>query len=267
MRTPASVPSPARGSEISEPGADQRRRPWLPSAHRGRIYTEAFPHGHRSRLSRLLHFSFLFIWQAVRPSPHGCRWIAHSLLGERRLSLVFHGRRFEWPFLLARVQFPIIRVDFLRHFKLLVDPAASHQVDTVSTQFLPTVSNMHSQPKPAETSATAAATPAGRAVQVQVHAQGSAPAPHPGCSQSSQPDRAVSAVAADQPPGRPRFIALPPGSVGSVIQDELPEVANAAKVLPPSSHGVEHFIATKEQPIASKFWRLDTEKLQAAKAE
>jgi hypothetical protein len=55
--------------------------------------------------------------------------------------------------------------------------------------------------------------------------------------------------------------------VGSVILDEFPEVANAAKVLPPSSHGVEHFIATKGPPIASKFRQLDAEKLQAAKAE
>jgi hypothetical protein len=114
-------------------------------------------------------------------------------------------------------------------------------VDTVSTQLLPTVSSMRSQPEPAETSVTAAATPAGQAAQAQVHAQGSAPAPHPGYSQSGQPDRAVTAVAADQPPGRPRFIALPPGSVGSVILDEFPEVANAAKVLPPSSHGVDAF--------------------------
>jgi hypothetical protein len=101
---------------------------------------------------------------------------------ERRLSLVFHGRRFEWPFLQARVQFPIIGVDFLRHFKLLVDPAASRLVDTVSTQLLPTVSSVRSQPEPVETSAMAAAAPAGRAAQAQVHAQGSAPAPHPGCS-------------------------------------------------------------------------------------
>jgi transposase InsO family protein len=122
--------------------------------------------------------------------------------------------------------------------------------------------------------------------------------------------------------------------LGSVILDEFPEVANASKVLPPSSHGVEHYIAaascadaliagwisrygvpaqltsdrgtqftsaiwdamcqrlgiqhqptpafhpqancmverchyisTKGPPIASKFRRLDTEKLQAAKAE
>ncbi len=32
--------------------------------------------------------------------------------GERRLSLTFHGRLFVWPFLLAKVQFPIIGVDF-----------------------------------------------------------------------------------------------------------------------------------------------------------
>ncbi len=77
----------------------------------------------------------------------------------------------------------------------------------------------------------------------------------------------MTAVATDQPPGRPRFIALPPGSVGSIILDEFPEVPNAAKVLPPSSHGVEHFIATKGLAIASKFRQLDAEKLQAAKAE
>jgi hypothetical protein len=71
--------------------------------------------------------------------------------GEPRLSLVFHGHRFEWPFLLARVQFPIIGVDFSRHFKLLVDPAVSRLVDTVSTQLLPTVSSVRSQPEPAET--------------------------------------------------------------------------------------------------------------------
>jgi hypothetical protein len=70
----------------------------------------------------------------------------------------------------------------------------------------------------------------------------------------------VTAVATDQPPERPRFIALPPGSLGSVILDEFPEVANASKVLPLSSHGVEHFIATKGPPIASKFQRLDAKK-------
>jgi hypothetical protein len=156
-------------------------------------------------------------------------------------------------------------VDFLRHFKLLVDPAASRLVDIVSTQLLSPVSCVRSQAEPAEASAMATATPARRAAEAQVHAQGSTVAPPPGFSKSGQPNRAVTAVAPDQSPGRPRFIALPPGSVGSVILDEFPEVANAAKVLPPSSHGVEHFISTKGPTI--KFRQLDAEKLQAAKAE
>ena len=79
--------------------------------------------------------------------------------GERQMALIFHGRRFEWPFLLAKVQFPIIGVDFLRHFKLLVDPAAGRLVDTVSTQHLPTVSCVRSQPDPVATAATAAIAP------------------------------------------------------------------------------------------------------------
>jgi hypothetical protein len=168
--------------------------------------------------------------------------------GERRFSLTFHGRLFVWPFLQAKVQFPIIGVDFLRHFKLLVDPAANHLVDIVSTQLLPTVSSVRSQPEPAKTSAMATATPVGRPAASQVHVTDPAPASQPGCSQSGQPARAVTAVAADQPPARPRFITLPPGSLGSVILDEFPVVANASKVLPPSSHGVEHFIPRRGRP-------------------
>jgi hypothetical protein len=148
------------------------------------------------------------------------------------------------------------------------DHAASRLVDTVSTQLLPTVSSIRSHPEPpAETLVMVAATPAGQAATAQVHTQGSTLAPHPGCSQSGQPDRAVTTVAADQSPGRPSFVTLPLGSFGSVILDEFPEVANAAMVLPPSSHGIEHFMSTRGPPFASKFRRLDAEKLQAAKAK
>jgi hypothetical protein len=68
--------------------------------------------------------------------------------GERRLSLVFQGSRFEWPFLLAKVQFPIINVDFLRHFKLLVDPAASCLVDISYCLQFPTCAASPNQPRP-----------------------------------------------------------------------------------------------------------------------
>jgi len=85
------------------------------------------------------------------------------------------------------------------------------------------------------------------------------------CSCSGQAGAPVAAAA--DPASRPWFIALPPGTIGCVILDNFPEVANAAKVLPPSSHGVEHFISTTGLRIVSKFWRLDAGKLQAAKLE
>jgi hypothetical protein len=60
------------------------------------------------------------------------------------MDLLFHGRRFRWALLLADVQFPIIGVDFLRHFHLMVDPAASRLVDKQSSQELSTISSIAS---------------------------------------------------------------------------------------------------------------------------
>ncbi len=56
------------------------------------------------------------------------------------MDLIFNGSHFTWTFLLADVQFPIIGVDFLRNFRLLVDIAAGRLVDTASSQSFPIVS-------------------------------------------------------------------------------------------------------------------------------
>jgi len=55
------------------------------------------------------------------------------------MPLVLHGRWFEWTFLLADIQFPIIGVDFLRRFCLIVDPDAG--LDTLSLATFPTTSS------------------------------------------------------------------------------------------------------------------------------
>jgi hypothetical protein len=57
--------------------------------------------------------------------------------GEQQFQLSFKGKAFSWPFLLAAVQFPIIGVDFLRHFGLLVDPAGNRLVDRVTMRAFP----------------------------------------------------------------------------------------------------------------------------------
>jgi hypothetical protein len=59
--------------------------------------------------------------------------------GECKTNLIFNSRRFAWTFLLADVQFPI-SVDFLGHFRLLVDIAAGRLVDTACSQSFPIIS-------------------------------------------------------------------------------------------------------------------------------
>ncbi len=54
--------------------------------------------------------------------------------GEQQFHLLFNGKAFSWPFLLAAVQFPIIGVDFLRHYGLLVDPVGNQLVDRLTLQ-------------------------------------------------------------------------------------------------------------------------------------
>ncbi len=52
-----------------------------------------------------------------------------------------------------------------------------------------------------------------------------------------------------------------------LLLQRFEDVVNPSKVLPQTSHGVEHYLETRGPPIASPFRRLDTEKLAAAKAE
>ncbi len=60
--------------------------------------------------------------------------------GERELALSFHGVSFTWIFLLADVQFPILGIDFLRHYHLVVDAAGGQLVDVRSLQAFPAAS-------------------------------------------------------------------------------------------------------------------------------
>ncbi len=80
---------------------------------------------------------------AAPPSDPKLRGAAGQLIpcwGEKTINLSFQGKRFTWTFLLAAVSFPIIGVDFLRHFGLMVDPAANALVDKCSAESFATVS-------------------------------------------------------------------------------------------------------------------------------
>jgi hypothetical protein len=58
--------------------------------------------------------------------------------GQRKLQLSFNGQQFSWDFLLAEVEFPILGVDFLHHYKLAVDATAGQLLHTETLQQLDT---------------------------------------------------------------------------------------------------------------------------------
>jgi hypothetical protein len=134
--------------------------------------------------------------------------------GRRRVQLEFGRRRFVWDFLLAAVSFPIIGVDFLKHFKLLVDPANSR---LLSSEDFP--------PSPA--------LPVAAAPQLAAAALGTT---------SSKLVAAATQVATC---GDTKLIRQ--------LAAEFPAVFGTAVAAATVKHDVEHHLITTGPPIASKF--------------
>jgi hypothetical protein len=115
--------SPPATGETSFPGASWHHSSRPAGPYYGPVFAKAFPGGHRRCLFSVSHFS------TSSPSGPALSGAAVPYWGDKLLHLSFGGSRFSWSFLLAAVQFPIIGVDFLRNFGLLVDPAANQLVD------------------------------------------------------------------------------------------------------------------------------------------
>jgi hypothetical protein len=62
--------------------------------------------------------------------------------GKSELTLSFHGASFTWIFLLADVQFPILGIDFLQHYHLVVDAASGQLVDARCIRAFPAASTI-----------------------------------------------------------------------------------------------------------------------------
>ncbi len=165
------------------------------------------------------------------------------------------------------MQFPIIGVDFLRHFGLLVNPAANQLVDRYTLQVFKSSASPTHLPSPASPVSASVIFPPARQLDEQ-----SLPSPH-------RPLRSSNASTAPH-------VKVPSGSCGVISQAatcglsleaghlsvdgllaEFPDVVNAAQSLPALRHDVVHFIRTSGPPIASRFQRLEGAKLEAARKE
>ena len=191
----------------------------------------------------------LVLWRECPhwPPPQGGQRQKIPCWGKRRYTITFGGRRYTWYFLLAAVDFNIIGVDFLHHFKLSVD-VVSKQLRTTSTAT--TV-----------TAATSTATP-------------SSPSSSSAASQAVPVSGPATVAGEKAPSGSPATSQKAGSTAGATLQRDLQlqeeallvdfaDVLNADGRLPPSTHGVEHHIVTSGRPVTSKFWRLDNIKLAA----
>ena len=175
------------------------------------------------------------------------------------MQLLLDGRRFQWTFLLATVQCPIIGVDFLRAHHLLVDPFNNRLLDLSTLRFLKAdpdkpqlnfsgFSSVDKMEGGCAAAVRVSSTPPGTSSPSLQHP---AELPSPTTSPSSPP-----------PPPPPNV----PAAVAQLLLD-FPGVVNPSKQLPAAIHDVQHHIKNVGPSLSSRFCRLEGSKLQAARAE
>jgi hypothetical protein len=185
----------------------------------------------------------------------------------------FQGKLFTSTFLQAAVAGPILGIEFLRKFKVIVSPELS-QIQFACSAAAPP-SHILPSAAPPILYCLSSSTP----VQVPVLIQ------PPTATTSSQPP-AISAYLVQNPEVKsssfsfretkslldspPLFQKIPdsvPDDVKILLQ-KFPSILRTRDVKPAPNHGVEHHIHTgSHPPVFAKSRRLDPEKLEIAKAE
>jgi hypothetical protein len=199
----------------------------------------------------------------------------------KNLSSHLKKKKFKWPLLLAAVKIPILGVDFLRHHRLLVSPAANCLVSAANAAVAAVVSTMLPPQQPLATNAVGLTTgPASaRAASAGAASAGAASAGVASTRADSAGAVSARAAIAGAASAGPDSYSLQsseqPAAVDMIqpfdvwLKDllrEFEDVVNTPKTLPPlpAANDVFHHIILD---ISSKFRRLDEEKLRAAKLE
>jgi Reverse transcriptase (RNA-dependent DNA polymerase) len=193
--------------------------------------------------------------------------------GWKDITVTAGGRVFRWRFLLAAVAFAMIGSSFLAFFYLQVDLRRLRLVKRGDQNIQlqePPRKGVFSLYGIGPAAAVEETSPVG-----SLRAGTSSPLALQCSPSSALPCSSPSALHGSTPSlqgGHPAD-ALPLAVAALVLPDynlllaDFPEVVNAAKSLPAVTHNVQHFIETEGRPVASKYRRLDPERLAAARAE
>ncbi len=208
----------------------------------------------------------------VLSGPSGATF---SSWGSRSLTVRFSGTSYTWDFLLADVSFPIIGIDFLQNFNLLVHPSSGRLIRIDSGDLF----RQPGDPAAAVCTATTGgslvpprsgssitATTGGSLVFPRVGATGSYPVfPLPAYSRTPATRRGAQSAPCAVP-GIVGAIQAAPDYVRRLLI-EFQAVVNPAGRLPPVTHDVTHHLVTTGPPVSARFRRLDGAKLEAARKE
>jgi hypothetical protein len=157
----------------------------------------------------------------------------------------FQGKLFTSTFLQAAVAGPILGIDFLRKFKVIVSPKLS-QMQFACSAVAPSTHILPSAAPSANISPPAAP-------------------PASFCSSSFNSRENKSLL--DPPSAFQKIPDSVPDDIKILLQ-KFPSILRTGDVKPTPNHGVEHHVHTGSRPpVFAKSRRLDPEKLQIAKAE
>jgi len=167
--------------------------------------------------------------------------------------------QFKWSFLLAAVAFPILGADFLEHFDLWVDLRRRRL-------YRP---GRHAVPLAAPPVGCNAAPIGVVAADMGSKVPASSPStPPPSTTSSSSTSPSTTGGSGSGLREGEAVDAAGVGEDDGDVMAEFPAVVNISKSLPAVKHGVEHIIETLcPRPVASRYRRLDPEKLEIARAE
>jgi RNase H-like domain found in reverse transcriptase len=179
------------------------------------------------------------------------------------------GKLYQWPFLQAEVSFPILGVDFLRHYKLLVDVVGGQLIPRSAASATDSGEEVfavyrHLQQQEAKLTPPAIKPAAAGSTQAPLAAVGG------GRTYAQAVKGGIGGSSPAGPPGGPTAAA---GHSDALQADWRSIVAEFSGVTQPftvassPSHGVQHHIITKGRPVTAKFWRLDPAVLQQRKGQ
>jgi hypothetical protein len=191
--------------------------------------------------------------------------------GSKAAEVELGGVSYSWRLIQADVKFPILGIDFMRHFQLVIDVVGSQLLHRARVAAAVQAAGQTGQVSSVVVASSPSSSPPSASPPSASPPSSSPPSsstPSASPPSASPPSASTPSSSSPLPAPKPPPAVLPLGGTDFAdILAEFPGVQRPAVGVGPPQHGVEHHIITKGPPATAKFRRLDPMRLAAAKAE